>query len=189
VIRRRPRRASASAAGRGRRSRAPLGLAAYLAAMAAACTSGAAATPPIRAGTPEVPRQVNVILRDYSFVPTPIDLVPGETVRFFVINGGLVAHELVLGPQDVQDAWAHADAVATPPIFGATAPPASVPPGTGGVRVLLDSGKSTTFVYRVPSDAPPLVECHVPGHLERGMVGAVRFVWPGPSTGPSGGPS
>ena len=187
-MRPRLRRASLLAARPGRRTRAPIGLAGLLVAIAAACTSGVAATPPIRAGTPDAPRQVNVILRDYSFVPTPIDLVPGETVRFFVINGGLVAHELVLGPQDVQDAWAHADAVATPPIFGATAPPASVPPGTGGVRVLLDSGKSTTFVYRVPSDAPPLVECHVPGHLERGMVGAVRFVSPAPSAGPSGGP-
>ncbi len=163
-------------------------LALAIAAAAAACATGPAATPPIRAGTPAAPREVNVILRDYTFVPTPIDLVPGETVRFFVINGGMVAHEFVLGPQDVQDAWARADAAATPPIFGATPPPASVPPGTGGVRILLDSGRSATFLYRVPTDAPPLLECHVPGHLERGMVGAIRFVSSNAGAGPSASP-
>lgn len=168
---------------RGGARRGPV-VAAVLAAAVLACSAGPAATPPIRPGTPESPRQVNVILRDYTFVPTPIDLAPGETVRFFVINGGMVAHEFVLGSQEVQDAWAREDAAATPPIFGATAPPASVPPGTGGVRLLLDSGKSTSFVYRVPTDAPPLLACHVPGHLERGMVGAIRFVTPGTTASP-----
>ena len=57
------------------------------------------------AGTPEAPRDVNIIMRDYRFDPTPVVLVPGETVSLTIINGGLVEHELTLGDDDVQAAW------------------------------------------------------------------------------------
>ena len=50
-----------------------------------------------RAGTPALPRELTVIMRDYRFDPTPIVLVPGETVRFTIFNGGLVEHEFSLG--------------------------------------------------------------------------------------------
>ena len=43
------------------------------------------------------PRDVTVIMRDYRFDPTPVVLVPGETVRLTILNGGLVEHELTLG--------------------------------------------------------------------------------------------
>ena len=81
-------------------------------------------------------------MRDYRFDPTPVVLVPGETVRLHVLNGGLVEHELTLGDEAVQAAWARADAAATPPAPFATPPPASVPPGTGGLRVLLGVGRA-----------------------------------------------
>ena len=50
-----------------------------------------------RAGTPADPRAVTVIMRDYRFDPTPVVLVPGETVSLTILNGGLVEHELTLG--------------------------------------------------------------------------------------------
>ena len=78
------------------------------------------------AGTPQDPRPVTVIMRDYRFDPTPIVLVPGETVRFDVFNAGLEVHDFVIGDGDVQLAWSKADAAATPPNLLATAPPASV---------------------------------------------------------------
>ena len=46
----------------------------------------------------------------------PVVLVAGETVRLRVLNGGLVAHELTLGDEAVQAAWARADAAVTPPV-------------------------------------------------------------------------
>ena len=67
-------------------------------------------------------------MRDYSFEPTPVVLVPGETVRFTVFNAGLEVHDFVIGDAEVQQAWSIADAAATPPNLFATAPPASVPP-------------------------------------------------------------
>ena len=56
-----------------------------------------------------------------------------------------------------------------------TAPPASVPPGTGGLRVLLTSGKQTVVEYTVPSDGELRLLCNLPGHIERGMIGQVEL--------------
>ena len=125
------------------------------------------------AGTPTDPRPVTVIMRDYRFDPTPVVLVPGETVRFTIFNAGLEVHDFVIGDADVQQAWSIADAAATPPNLFATAPPASVPPGTGGLRVFLRSGAQASVDYYVPADEQLSLLCHIPGHIEKGMVGRV----------------
>lgn len=127
-------------------------------------------------GTAGNPRPVNVILRDYAFNPTPLYLVEGETVTFHVINGGLVEHEFVLGNQAVQAAWARAHAAATPPAPFATRPPVSVEPDARGLRILLPSGSSTSVSYLVPAGVELALMCHLPGHVEQGMVGAVEVV-------------
>jgi uncharacterized cupredoxin-like copper-binding protein len=144
-----------------------------------------------RAGTPDLPRPIAVIMRDYLFDPKPVVLIPGETVRITVFNAGLVEHEMTLGDGEVQLAWAKADAAATPPALFATAPPASVPPGTDGLRVLLGSGKQQIVEYTVPEGETLLLLCHLPGHIERGMIGAVELRAPGeqgapPSATPAG---
>ncbi len=128
-----------------------------------------------QAGTPSQPRDVTVIMRDYRFDPTPILLVPGETVRFTILNGGLVDHDFVIGDEAVQRTWQAADAAATPPGLLATAPPASVPPDTGGLRVLLHSGQKTQVEYAVPDGQALALLCHIPGHIEKGMVGTVEL--------------
>ncbi len=125
------------------------------------------------AGTFAEPRDVTVIMRDYSFEPTPVVLVPGETVRFTIFNAGLEVHDFVIGDAAVQQAWSIADAEATPPNMLATAPPASVPPGIGGLRVFLRSGQQETVTYNVPTDEVLSLLCHIPGHIEKGMVGRV----------------
>jgi uncharacterized cupredoxin-like copper-binding protein len=126
-------------------------------------------------GTDAAPREVVVLMRDYRFDPTPIVLERGETVRLRVFNAGLVEHELTLGDADVQAAWTRANAAATPPAPFATPPPASVPPGTGGLRVLVASGAETSVDYAVPRDGDLLLFCTLPGHMERGMVGRVEL--------------
>jgi uncharacterized cupredoxin-like copper-binding protein len=131
-------------------------------------------SPPI--GTPGViasPRAVTVIMRDYAFDPTPLYLYPNETVQLNVVNAGLVEHELVLGDAAVQSAWATANAGATPPAPFTTAPPASAPADTGGLRVLLASGLSTSVEYVVPEGGDLQLICHLPGHQDQGMVGQV----------------
>ena len=115
-------------------------------------------------------------MRDYAFDPTPLYLFPGETIRLTVINGGMVEHELVLGDGATQQAWAQADALATPPAAFSSSPPASVAPDIGGVRVLLDSGQQTSLIYQVPVNEGLQLMCHLPGHVEHGMVGEVTLI-------------
>ena len=154
-----------------------LGLAGVLVLLGGSLAAAPASAPEsLIPGQPGVPRQVNVIMRDYRFDPTPIYLVPGESIRLNILNGGLVEHELVLGDARVQHAWAQADAAATPPAPFATAPPASVPPDLGGLRVLLGSGGSRSVDFVVPPVGELQLVCHLPGHAERGMVGRVEFV-------------
>jgi uncharacterized cupredoxin-like copper-binding protein len=129
--------------------------------------------PSAQPGTEASPRDVNVIMRDYHFDPTPLYLFPGETIRLNVFNGGMVEHELVLGDAAVQAAWTAADAAATPPADFATAPPASVDPNVGGLRIVLPSGGQQTVIYRVPVTGELDLQCHLPGHLERGMAAQV----------------
>ncbi len=151
----------------------------------AACEAGPPpATPPISPGNSSAPREVNVIAKDWQFVPDPVDLVPGETVLFHFVNGGLEIHEAVIGNAAIQDAWEVAEAatVGHPP--GPT-PVVSVPPGVEGLRVVIASGQRVDVVWTVPptaaADAPLLIGCHIPGHWEKGMVVAVRFVRPFPA--------
>jgi uncharacterized cupredoxin-like copper-binding protein len=147
-----------------------------------ACDPGAVPpTPPIHAGSSAAPREVNVILKDWVFVPEPVDLVPGETVLLHVVNGGLEVHELVIGDQAVQDAWEAAEAANADPPPGPT-PLVSVPPALAGVRVVVASGQRVDLAWTVPDAARTaslILGCHIPGHWAKGMRGSVRIPAPG----------
>jgi uncharacterized cupredoxin-like copper-binding protein len=152
-----------------------------VAAAAAGCDAGPPSpTPPIVPGASASPREVNIITKDYSFLPDALDLVPGETVLLHVINGGLEVHEAVIGDAAVQDAWEAAEAatVGHPP--GPT-PIVTVPPDVAGLRIVVASGQRVDVVWTVPLGAPSsptawLVGCHIPGHWARGMQIPVRWV-------------
>lgn len=170
------------------RSRSPLILAliVVLGPVVSACAPLPAATPPITPGTSAAPREVNIIARDYSFAPPVVDLAPGETILLHVVNGGVVAHEVVIGDMAVQDAWEAAEAAAADPAPGPT-PAVSVPSDVAGLRVVVESGQRADVTWTVPADAAGswFVGCHIPGHWALGMVVPVRFV--GPDGGPLGG--
>lgn len=147
----------------------------------AACGSGAPVeTPAITPGSSAAPRDVNIVARDYAYVPSVVDLVPGETVILHVINGGLEVHEAVLGDMNAQLAWEAAEAatVGAPPGPTPFVPP---PPGFDGTRIVVGSGQRVDVAWTVPSDAATaasgwFVGCHIPGHWAKGMVVPVRFV-------------
>lgn len=148
-----------------------------------ACEPAAApATPPISPGTSAAPREVNIIARDYTYLPSPVDLVPGETVLLHVVNAGLVTHEAIIGDQAVQDAWEVAEAAVAGAPPGPT-PAVSVPPQVAGLRIVVESGQRVDVTWTVPgSPASPgpalLIGCHIPGHLANGMIVPVRVVTP-----------
>jgi uncharacterized cupredoxin-like copper-binding protein len=153
---------------------------AFIASGVAACAGDPTSTPPISPGSAAVPREVNIIASDYTFVPPTVDLVPGETVLLHVINGGLTIHEAVIGDDRVQAAWEAAEATTANAPPGPT-PVVSVPPDVMGVRIVVSSGQRVDLRWNVPTDAaatPWVVGCHIPGHWARGMSVPVRFVTP-----------
>jgi uncharacterized cupredoxin-like copper-binding protein len=169
------------------RRRAPRALPIVLALLVAGCDSGARpATPPISPGSSAAPREVNIVLKDWIFLPDPVDVVPGESVLLHVVNGGLEIHELVIGDQAVQDAWEAAElaTVGAPP--GPT-PVVSVPPDVAGIRVVVPSGGRVDVTWAVPASAAEIgsliLGCHIPGHWDKGMRAGV--VVAGASPGPS----
>jgi hypothetical protein len=157
-------------------------LASFVLITLGACESGPQVTPRITPGTPADPREVILIARDYAFEPPVVDLVPGESVVIQLIDGGLITHEAVFGPIEVQDAWEAAEAplASAPP--GAS-PAVSIAPELGGLRIVVASGERKDVAWLVPEDAPDdpggwMVGCHIPGHWAEGMVVPIRFVGP-----------
>jgi uncharacterized cupredoxin-like copper-binding protein len=148
------------------------------AAFASCSPDSAPATPPIVPGSSASPREVNIVLKDWIFLPNPVDVVPGETVLLHVVNGGLEVHELVIGDQRVQDAWEAAElaTINAPP--GPT-PVVSVPPDVAGLRVVVASGQRVDVTWAVPAAAEDvrtlLLGCHIPSHWQKGMRGTVSI--------------
>jgi len=147
------------------------------------CEAGPVPVTPLPVpGSSDAPREVNLITKDYAYLPNELDLVPGETVLLHVVNGGLEVHEAVIGDASVQDAWEVAEAatVGSPP--GPT-PMVSVPPEVAGLRIVVRSGERLDVLWTVPADAHDgpawIVGCHIPGHFARGMQAPVRWVTPG----------
>jgi uncharacterized cupredoxin-like copper-binding protein len=155
-----------------------LGLTLLVGTVAGCDAAAPIATPPVVPGSSDAPREVNLITKDYSYLPDVLDLVPGETVLLHVVNGGLATHEAVIGDVATQDAWAAAETGTDQAPPGPT-PVVSVPPDTAGLRVVVTSGERVDVVWTVPLDAeadgPWFVACHIPGHLERGMQIPVRW--------------
>ena len=123
-------------------------------------------------------------MRDYLFEPNPLALVPGETIRLTAFDAGSSRTSWCIGDQAVQDAWTAADAAATPPAPFTTAPPASAPAGTGGLRVLVQSGQTGDGRLDGSGRGPLVMQCHLPGHLERGMTAGIVLAQIGPSASP-----
>ena len=161
----------------------------------AGCSDGPTVTPAITPGTAQAPRDVNIIAKDDQFIPSVVDVVPGESVVIHVINGGLDVHELVIGDQAVQDAWEAAEAAVAGAPPGPT-PLISVPPGLAGLRVVLLSGQRVDIAWNVPStpasgasgglsasgsladagNSGLIAGCHIPGHYAKGMHVPIEFV-------------
>ena len=152
-----------------------------MAVATAGCEASPPATPPIVAGSSVAPREVNIVMKDWVFLPDPVDVVPGETVLLHVVNGGLEVHEAVIGDASVQDAWEAAEGAAADPPPGPT-PLVNVPPDIAGIRVVVTSGQRVDVTWTVPADpitiGALLLGCHIPGHWAKGMRATLRIAPP-----------
>jgi uncharacterized cupredoxin-like copper-binding protein len=160
-------------------ARLPAAAVALLAALPVACVAAPAGTPRITPGTGAAPREVNVIAKEWTYLPSPVDLVPGETVVLHLVNGGTEPHEWVFGDEQVQAAWAEAESAVAGAPPGPT-PAVSVPAEVAGLRVTARSGERVDVTWHVPADGASqpgfLLACRIPGHFENGMAVPVRWV-------------
>ncbi len=117
----------------------------------AACSGGAGAATREQTAT--------LTMRYSRFDPSVVEVRPGTTVRFVVRNLDPIAHELIVGDQDVQDAheWG------TETHHGERPGEVSVPAG---------ATVETTYVFARAGTV--LLGCHLPGHWAYGMRGTVR---------------
>jgi uncharacterized cupredoxin-like copper-binding protein len=123
-------------------------LAAALVAAAGACTSS------------DPDRIVEISIRHSRFEPGLVSVEPGEHVLFVIRNGDPIAHEFILGDEEVQRV--HEE--------GTEAHHGAKP---GEVSVAAGATAETTYTFAGPGSL--IFGCHLPGHYDYGMRGTVRI--------------
>lgn len=107
------------------------------------------------------PVTVTVDIEHSRFVPEELTVRAGTVVTFEVVNHDPIHHELVLGDAEVHRAHEGGTDLVHPPVPGEV----SVGPnGTGMTFYVFDEPGTVAFA------------CHLPGHVEYGMVGEVHVV-------------
>lgn len=105
-------------------------------------------------------RTIEVTARDpYRFEPAAVEVEAGETVRFVVTNEGEQEHEFVLG--DVAYQESHGEKMAAGEMRHE------------GNALRLAPGATEELTWTFPETGDVLFACHVAGHYEGGMVGAI----------------
>ncbi len=104
---------------------------------------------------------VRIDVHHSRFNPDELRVVEGTRVRFLVVNGDPIGHELITGGPEVHLRHAGGTEAEHPSI------PGEVSVGPNGTAI-------TTFTF----DEPGRYEfaCHLPGHYEHGMHGEIEVV-------------
>ena len=103
-------------------------------------------------------RTIEITVHHSRFLPALIEVEPGDRVRFVIRNLDPIAHELILGSEEVQDRHENG----TEPHHGTVPGEVSIPAGATA---------TTTYVFEEPGSVP--FGCHLPGHWAYGMRGQV----------------
>ena len=104
---------------------------------------------------------VRVDVEHSLFVPDELRVVEGTRVRFVVVNGDPIGHELITGEPEVHIRHAN----------GTEAEHPSIP---GEVSVGPNETAITTFTFEESGRFE--FACHLPGHYEHGMHGSIEVV-------------
>lgn len=105
-------------------------------------------------------RTIEVTIEHSLFVPSRIEVSPGETVRFIVHNTDPIDHEFLIGDTAVQ--LRHESG--TEPHHGAK-------PGEISIPAL--QKRSTTYTFGEAGSS--IFGCHLPLHYDYGMRGSIRI--------------
>ena len=110
------------------------------------------------AGVADEGNVVRIRIEHSRFIPGKIDVDPGSTVTFIVTNDDPIDHELIIGDQAIQDVHE----TGTEEKHGAR---------PGEISIPARSERTTTYRFEAPGEL--IYGCHLPGHYEYGMRGAI----------------
>ncbi|GIX13314.1 MAG: hypothetical protein KatS3mg118_1273 [Paracoccaceae bacterium] len=129
-----------------------------------------------------VSRTIELRMGEMYFEPSRIEVKPGETIRFVVINGGQAVHEFNIGTPETWDShqaemarmvdegmidFDRIDHVRMRRMGMMHADPNAV---------LLEPGERAEIIWEFPGEATQVgFACNVPGHRETGMAGQISF--------------
>lgn len=113
-----------------------------------ACSSGPAADD----------RVIEIGIEHSAFDPVRIEVEEGESVTFVVENGDPIDHEFILGDDEVQQM--HEEGMDKR--------------HDGPGQISVPAGESREITYTFEEAGMLIYGCHVPGHYDYGMRGAVE---------------
>lgn len=129
-----------------------------------------------------VSRTVNVRMGEMFFEPSSIDVKPGETIRFVVINEGEAVHEFNLGTAVNWDShMAEMQRMTDEGMIDFNRIDHAKMRRMGMMHAdpnaaLLEPGERAEIIWKFPDGATEVgFACNVPGHRESGMVGQIGF--------------
>ena len=102
---------------------------------------------------------IEITIEHSEFLPAQIEVEEGATVTFVIENRDPIAHEFILGDEAIQ----RVHETGTEKHHGDRPGEVSVPAG---------ATRETTFTFTTDEDLT--FACHLPGHYDYGMRGAVE---------------
>ena len=135
--------------------------------------SGAMSADNIPEADGDVTSEYTIILSEFGFDPSELDLTPGETVRFILINEGVVLHEFRLTTEHKAEehvASGHAD-------HGDEGDKTEESHEDPDILVNVAGGATRTVEMTLPTDEIDIdrMACLIPGHYEAGMFASIDF--------------
>jgi uncharacterized cupredoxin-like copper-binding protein len=106
---------------------------------------------------------VEISIQHSRFSVGHVEVEPGTLVQFEVRNDDPIDHELVVGDEEVHARHSSGSERRHPPVPGEVS---VAPAATGSTFYVFDEPGTTVFA------------CHLPGHVEYGMVGEIEVVAP-----------
>ncbi|MCE8012107.1 cupredoxin domain-containing protein [Billgrantia desiderata] len=124
----------------------------------------------------DIDRTIRVEAGDMWFDPENLDIAPGETIKFEIVNTGNLEHEFVIGDAEAQEA--HRKMMQEMGSAGHGGHGGHGDHGDHGddmPAVTIAPGETATLVWTAPQDVSNLeFACNLPGHYEAGMYGNFR---------------
>lgn len=118
----------------------------------------------------DIDRTIQLQAGDMWFDSESLDIAPGETIKFEIVNTGNLEHEFVIGDAEAQEA--HREMMQA--MMGGDHDMGQMEQGASMPAVTIAAGDTAELVWTAPQNVDGLqYACNIPGHYEAGMSGNI----------------